>query len=123
MPSEGSEEKDAVDHPKKRRGRKKEGPAPSVGDILRALKHPIRRRIMRLLSEPEMNRSPLGLSRDLDVSLSGLSYHIRVLSEMGLIRLVRTRQARGSLQHFYASNVVTSGVVEGILSEAEAEDK
>lgn len=45
--------------------------------------------------------SPRELAADLDEPLSALSYHVRVLAECEAVKLVRTKQIRGSTQHFY----------------------
>ena len=49
--------------------------------------------------------SPRELSDTLEESLSNVSYHVRVLAERAVINLVRTKPARGSVQHFYRSAV------------------
>lgn len=48
--------------------------------------------------------SPRGLSSEWSEPLSNLSYHIRVLAELGVIKLTATRPVRGSTQHFYVSS-------------------
>lgn len=55
-------------------------------------------------------------------SLSGLSFHARVLCELQVTRCTRTRPARGALEHFYASNVSGNELVEAILVETEGDD-
>jgi DNA-binding transcriptional ArsR family regulator len=49
--------------------------------------------------------SPRELAPRLEVRLSNLSFHIRVLAECEAITLVRTQQVRGAMQHFYRSTV------------------
>jgi DNA-binding transcriptional ArsR family regulator len=89
----------------------------AVGPILGALRHPLRREIVRLLSEDGAVRSPAGLSRELNIPLSTVSYHVRVLDGMGLIHLVRTRPVRGSMQHFYALYMPGNELIMKILAE------
>lgn len=55
-------------------------------------------------------------------SLSGLSFHARVLCELQVTRCTRTEQVRGALEHFYASNVSDNELVAAILVETEGED-
>lgn len=74
-------------------------------DLFTALAHPVRRRILRKLIEDDAEVSPLELSTQLSEQLSALSYHVRVLAECKAVRLVRTRQIRGSTQHFYRLNL------------------
>ena len=46
-------------------------------------------------------RAPNQLARELDLPLGRVSYHIRLLSDLGAIELVRTEPRRGALEHFY----------------------
>jgi DNA-binding transcriptional ArsR family regulator len=73
-------------------------------DLLRALRHPLRRRILREMADGTAV-SPRELSNRLRQPLSNVSYHVRVLAEGRAITLVGTRPARGSVQHFYRSTV------------------
>ncbi|HEV7399175.1 MAG TPA: helix-turn-helix domain-containing protein [Solirubrobacterales bacterium] len=70
-------------------------------DLFTALGHPLRRRILRKMIAEGGQISPLELANSLDEPLSALSYHVRVLAECKAIKLVRTKQIRGSTQHFY----------------------
>jgi DNA-binding transcriptional ArsR family regulator len=70
-------------------------------DLFTALGHPIRRQILREMIKRRTELSPSELAEDLDHPLSKLGYHVNVLVECGAIKLVETRPARGSTQHFY----------------------
>ncbi|MBN9621966.1 MAG: helix-turn-helix transcriptional regulator [Actinobacteria bacterium] len=81
--------------------------ARKVGDpeLLVALRHDLRRRILRAMAE-EDPVSPRRLAEVLHEPLSNVSYHVRVLADdCGAIELVDTRPVRGSMQHFYSSLV------------------
>lgn len=71
--------------------------------IAKAFAHPLRIEIMGLLD----NRvaSPSQLATELGSPLSLTSYHVRQLAQMGLVKLVRRRQVRGSIEHFYTAVV------------------
>jgi DNA-binding transcriptional ArsR family regulator len=45
--------------------------------------------------------SPNELARELELPLGRVSYHIRLLNDLGAIELVRTEPRRGALEHFY----------------------
>jgi DNA-binding transcriptional ArsR family regulator len=81
------------------------GDGDTANDLFTALGHPLRRRILREMVGVSGETSPRQLATELDEPLSALSYHVRVLAECGAIRLVRTKQIRGSTQHFYRSTV------------------
>lgn len=71
--------------------------------VAKAYSHPLRIEILGLLD----NRvaSPRQLATELNASLSRTSYHVRQLTAAKLIRLVRRRQVRGAIEHYYTANV------------------
>ena len=77
------------------------GESNKANDLFTALGHSLRRRILRQMIRKNGETSPLELATSLDEPLSALSYHVRVLADCGAIKLVRTKQIRGSTQHFY----------------------
>jgi DNA-binding transcriptional ArsR family regulator len=92
---------------------------PEESDLLRALRHPLRRRILREMADGK-TASPRGLSNRLRQPLSNVSYHVRVLAECRAITLVRTRPARGSVQHFYRSTVKAPWALQALgLGESD----
>ena len=73
-------------------------------DLLIALRHPLRRRILQAMADGEVV-SPRELALALRQPLSNVSYHVRVLAGRGAVTLVCTKQVRGSVQHFYRCTV------------------
>ncbi len=67
--------------------------------LVRALSHPVRVRILEILSERVA--SPNDLSEELGVELSHVAYHTRTLGRCGCLELVDTAQRRGATEHFY----------------------
>lgn len=90
---------------------------PNTTNLLAALGHPTRRRILKAMA-PDEEVSPRELSRDFDLPLSMVSYHVRVLAECGALELVRTAQVRGATQHFYRS-AFEAGWARSALAEAD----
>ncbi len=90
-------------------------------DLLTALRHPLRRRILRRMDDDEAI-SPRDLSRQLDEPLSNVSYHVRVLVDCAAVTLVDTQPVRGSMQHFYCSSIDTPWARQ-VLGISEAEDE
>jgi len=91
--------------------------------LIHALNHPARRQILRQLGELGTERSPSEMAQAATFSLSGLSFHARVLCELQVTCCTRTQPVRGSLEHFYASNVSDNDLVSAILSETEGDDR
>jgi DNA-binding transcriptional ArsR family regulator len=56
--------------------------------------------------------SPNQLATELELPLGRVSYHIRLLNDLGAIELVRTEPRRGALEHFYRA-VTTVWFTEG----------
>ncbi len=67
--------------------------------LVKALAHPTRVHILNILNE--RIASPNQLSKELDEELSGVSYHVKVLKELGCLELVDTKPRRGAMEHFY----------------------
>jgi DNA-binding transcriptional ArsR family regulator len=87
--------------------------------LLAALRHPLRRRILRAMADGEPT-SPRELSTALNHSLANVSYHVRVLAHLSAVTLVETKPARGSEQHFYRSTV-TAPWARTILGRGETD--
>lgn len=67
--------------------------------LIRALNHPLRVEMLRVLSEQVA--SPNMITKLLRRPLGHVSYHMRVLLECGCIEEVRKGQVRGATEHFY----------------------
>jgi DNA-binding transcriptional ArsR family regulator len=111
---------------KKRRGSK--GGEHQV-QLIRALNHDLRRRILRQLNVAEEPLSPIKLSKQLKVPLSNVSYHVAVLFRLGAIVRVDRRLVRGAVENFYEStvkdNAPVCALLEGTreLDEASGSDR
>ena len=66
---------------------------------VRAISHPIRIRLLAMLDEEPS--SPVILASKLNQPLGTIAYHVRTLYDLGLLRLVSTRQRRGATEHYY----------------------
>ncbi len=68
---------------------------------LRAISHPVRIRLLAMLDEEPA--SPVILAAKLDQPLGTIAYHVRTLYDLGLLKLVKTRQRRGATEHYYTT--------------------
>lgn len=66
---------------------------------LKGLAHPIRLAILVALGQGDL--SPSRFARSRGEPVSNVSYHFRLLADLGLIELARTRPVRGSVEHIY----------------------
>jgi len=86
------------------RRRQKEGSEQNFGrspheQLVKGLSHPLRTECLTILTDRVA--SPRQISELLDEDLSNVSYHVRVLDELGLIELVGEESVRGAVAHFY----------------------
>ena len=71
--------------------------------LVKAMGHPLRLRLLALLSERVA--SPSELAEELGEPLGNVSYHVRTLADFGCIELVDTTPRRGALEHHYRAVV------------------
>lgn len=71
--------------------------------IAKAYAHPLRIHILGLLDDRVA--SPSEIASELNAPLTHVSYHVRQLAGLGLIKLVRTTPRRGAVEHHYTSHI------------------
>jgi len=67
--------------------------------LVRALAHPLRARVLGILEE--RRASPRELADELNAPLGTVSYHVRTLAKLKLIKLVKKTPRRGAIEHHY----------------------
>jgi DNA-binding transcriptional ArsR family regulator len=67
--------------------------------LVRAIAHPLRARILGILQT--RRASPKELAAELGLPLANVAYHVRILSDLKLIRLVKKTPRRGAIEHHY----------------------
>jgi DNA-binding transcriptional ArsR family regulator len=67
--------------------------------IMKALSHPLRVRMLTLLNQRVS--SPSEIAEELDEPLGNVSYHMRFLADLKMVKLVRTEPRRGAVEHYY----------------------
>ena len=86
---------------------------------LRALSHPLRLRILSMLTGAPKSATELG--RELQMSQAAVSFHVRQLASAGLIELVDVRRVRGGQERLYrTSGAFADGVDVDLPSSAAA---
>jgi DNA-binding transcriptional ArsR family regulator len=69
--------------------------------IAKALTHPLRIQILNALDGD--TASPSDLAAKFDAPLGNVSYHVRTLADLGLLKLVKRRTRRGAVEHYYTA--------------------
>lgn len=103
--------------------RRKKGAAPPRGDMLLAIAHPLRRRILRSLGAHDEPASPIQLADELGGPLGKVAYHVRVLWRLGVLAAAGEQQVRGAVEHFYVSMIEDDPPIETLLEETKKEDE
>ncbi len=67
-----------------------------------ALNHPLRRQILRTVQPGEV-ASATALCQRFEMPRSNVSYHVKVLVDLNVLKLVRTRKVRGAKELFYGA--------------------
>lgn len=95
---------------------KKKSPTPEEA-LLAVLQHPLRKRLLRLIIEAgEELRSPKELTAPVNMPISSVGYHVRVLAEHGAVALTDPQPRRGSAEHFYEATSLVDEVPWGRLA-------
>jgi hypothetical protein len=90
-----------------------------------ALGHPVRRQILRALSESTQPRSPSEIATAAlpHASVSVVSYHAQVLETCDSVAMIGTRQVHGSVACLYASKVAGDEQVAAVLQATRGLDR
>lgn len=80
------------------RSKASQKPGVDVG-VVKAIGHPLRMQLLARLNERVA--SPVELARELDESVQLVSYHVRILRDLGFVELVSTTPRRGAIEHHY----------------------
>jgi DNA-binding transcriptional ArsR family regulator len=102
--------------------------------FVKAMAHPLRLRIIGALER--RTASPSELAQELDAPLGNVSYHVRQLHGLGLLKLVKETPRRGAVEHYYrletrpqitdkawskAPPMVKEAMLAGVLSQIAAQ--
>jgi DNA-binding transcriptional ArsR family regulator len=71
----------------------------SSADLYKALGHPLRVKILTILTE--RTASPNEMKTELGETVGNVGYHTRVLRDYGMVEIVEEQQVRGAVEHFY----------------------
>jgi DNA-binding transcriptional ArsR family regulator len=89
-------------------------------ETLKVIADPLRKRILELLGKPNTVK---GLAKQLNTTASKLYYHVNLLEEHGLIRVVDTRIVSGIIEKQYLVSARMFMVKSGLLSPTEDGDQ
>lgn len=106
---------------KMRKGRKKSD-GQSRADLIDAIAHPLRRRILRLLADRREQSSPAKIAKEFHLQVGMIGYHVRVLQKFGAVELTDEGMVRGAVEHFYSTTINDDPPIETLLEETREVD-
>lgn len=105
-----------------RRLKRRPTTTPTSEGLVKALAHPVRRRVLRALHDAGEARSPRELSDALGLHLSTVSYHVRALRDVHALALTDAIPVRGTVESFYVSVVGGDGWPLSVLVSSRRQD-
>jgi DNA-binding transcriptional ArsR family regulator len=91
-------------------------------NLINAIGHPLRRRILRLLADRRERSSPTKIAKELHLHVGMIGYHVRVLRELGAVELTDEKMVRGAVEHFYETTINDDPPIETLLEETREVD-
>jgi len=92
-------------------------------DLISAIAHPLRRRILRLLHDREDPHSASKMARALEEPVGSAAYHVRVLCNVAALEETGEQHVRGAVERFYLSTVEDDPPIEALLEETREADE
>lgn len=88
--------------------------------LLHALNHETRRKALRLLADTNEAMSPAAMSRKLDLPVSIVSYHVKILRACHAVEEARMQHVHGAIEHFYET-LLRENQIANVLLESTRE--
>jgi Fe2+ or Zn2+ uptake regulation protein len=96
---------------------------PPIEGALAALKHVMRRQLLRCLNESESPRTPQSLARQMRREVTPVIYHLRALMRARMVQRVSVESRREAAEQPYESIVGDDPAVNELLAETAADDE
>ena len=92
-------------------------------ELIRALNHPIRRRILRLMLDRGQRLCATEIAAEFEMQLGDVSYHLVSLRDHRAVKPAGTKQVRGALQRFYEATIEDDPPIETLLEQTREVDE
>ena len=98
---------------------------PDTPELIAALNHPLRRRILRAYLDGRFQTaSSTQLANEVKLPLGNVAYHVKTLARLDVLQLVRREKVRGAEERFYALSLDDrSECVRGVLEACRKSDE
>lgn len=105
-----------------RRKRRRKPDGEHRANLIDAIAHPLRRRILRFLADRREQSSPARIGKEFHLHVGTIGYHVRVLHELGAVELTDEGMVRGAVEHFYSTTIKDDPPIETLLEETREVD-
>ncbi len=118
-----SDAPEATGKPGSRKRAQRKGPG-GDRELAVALSHRLRRQLLRSLERSSGDpRSAMGLSKQLNVSVCSVNYHVGVLARCGCVAQAGERRSRHAVRHVYVSKLADNPVARAVLEQTRVADE
>lgn len=90
--------------------------------IIIAIAHPLRRRILQTIVDRKEPLSPAEIAREFELPVGTITYHAKVLWHFGALEPAGKRHVRGAIEQFYETTATDDPPIEKLLEEAQHVD-
>jgi len=91
-------------------------------NLIVAIAHPLRRRILRMIHEWGEPASPAQVAGALGRPIGTVAYHANVLRRLGAVEPTGEKQVRSAVEHVYDSTIEEDPPIETLLEETKEVD-
>lgn len=91
-------------------------------NLISAIAHPLRRRILRILGDRREQSSPTKIAKELHLHVGMVGYHVKVLQKLGAVEPTDEQMVRGAVEHFYETTIDDDPPIETLLEETREVD-
>jgi len=111
------------DKPGQSRGEARDKAQRMSPSLIRALDHATRRETLRSLHRGGAASSAVELGKSIDTDPTNISYHLKILSNVGAVSRAGERQVRAAPEKLFASEVSGHRQLVSILADTEQDDE
>jgi DNA-binding transcriptional ArsR family regulator len=91
--------------------------------MILAIAHPLRRRMLRMIVKQGEPLSPAQMAREFGLPVGTITYHAKVLWHFEAVEPIRDPQAAGAAEHRYEATIENDPPIETLLEETREADE
>jgi len=92
-------------------------------NLIEAISHPVRRRILRAMGDAGAPSSPAEMAKQLELPAGTVGYHTQVNARLGAVEPEEERIAGVAAERPYRTTIIGDPPIESLLEETRAYDE